>query len=105
VSGQDGDHGALNRVALGTQTVSVWKDARDLGREAAKAAVALARGQKVPGAVVWDGGEKHVKMDSMFLKPTPITAANLDVVIKGGWITKEEACKGVSGANAPAACK
>ena len=26
VSGQDGDHAALNRVALGTQTVSVWKD-------------------------------------------------------------------------------
>ncbi|MGD9885963.1 MAG: substrate-binding domain-containing protein, partial [Reyranella sp.] len=28
VSGQDGDQAALNRVALGTQTVSVWKDAR-----------------------------------------------------------------------------
>ena len=26
VSGQDGDHAALNRVALGTQTVSIWKD-------------------------------------------------------------------------------
>ena len=34
VSGQDGDHAALNRVALGTQTVSVWKDARVLGRTA-----------------------------------------------------------------------
>ena len=42
VSGQDGDHAALNRVALGTQTVSVWKDSRDLGREAATAAMALA---------------------------------------------------------------
>ena len=28
VSGQDGDAAALNRVALGTQTVDVWKDAR-----------------------------------------------------------------------------
>jgi D-xylose transport system substrate-binding protein len=27
VSGQDGDQAALNRIALGTQTVSVWKDA------------------------------------------------------------------------------
>ena len=27
VSGQDGDHAALNRVARGTQLVSVWKDA------------------------------------------------------------------------------
>ena len=32
VSGQDGDHAALNRIALGTQTVSVWKDARELGK-------------------------------------------------------------------------
>jgi D-xylose transport system substrate-binding protein len=32
VSGQDGDIAALNRVALGTQTVDVWKDARALGR-------------------------------------------------------------------------
>jgi D-xylose transport system substrate-binding protein len=44
VSGQDGDHAALNRVALGLQTVSVWKDARELGRRAARAAIELARG-------------------------------------------------------------
>ena len=105
VSGQDGDRGAINRVALGTQTVSVWKDSRDLGREAAKAAVALAGGKKVDGAMVWDGGEKKVKMDSMFLKPTPITAANLDVIIKAGAISKDEACKGVDKATGPAACK
>ena len=48
VSGQDGDHAALNRVALGTQTVSVWKDSRDLGKKAAEAAVDLAGGKKVP---------------------------------------------------------
>ncbi len=29
VSGQDGDLAAINRVALGTQTVSIWKDSRD----------------------------------------------------------------------------
>ena len=29
VSGQDADHAALNRIALGTQTVSVWKDSRE----------------------------------------------------------------------------
>jgi D-xylose transport system substrate-binding protein len=44
VSGQDGDHAALNRVAKGTQTVSVWKDARDLGRAAGEIAVAMAGG-------------------------------------------------------------
>ena len=46
VSGQDGDHAALNRVALGTQTVSVWKDARELGKAAGEAAVAARQGHQ-----------------------------------------------------------
>ncbi len=37
VSGQDGDAAALNSVALGTQTVDVWKDARLLGKAAGEA--------------------------------------------------------------------
>ena len=105
VSGQDGDHAALNRVALGTQTVSVWKDSRDLGREAAIAAMDLAQGRKVKGAVVWAEGEKKLKMDAIFLKAVPVTQANLDVPIKAGHISKEAACKGVAPATAPAACK
>ena len=39
VSGQGGDQAALNRVTLGTQTVSVWKDARLLGNAAGEAAM------------------------------------------------------------------
>jgi D-xylose transport system substrate-binding protein len=105
VSGQDGDHAALNRIASGTQTVSVWKDARLLGKEAADAAVALAAGKKVDGAVTWAEGEKKVPLQSKFLKPVSITRDNLDVVIKAGWISKEEACKGVAKEGAPAACK
>ncbi len=44
LSGQDADVAALNRVALGTQAVSVWKDARALGTAAGEAAVQLAGG-------------------------------------------------------------
>ncbi|HEY9094641.1 MAG TPA: D-xylose ABC transporter substrate-binding protein [Hydrogenophaga sp.] len=105
VSGQDGDHAALNRVALGAQTVSVWKDARDLGRDAAAAAVTLAKGQKVAGATTWSGGANKVPLQAQFLKPVPISASNLDVVVKAGWIKKEDLCKGVSAATGPAACK
>ena len=43
VSGQDGDTAALNRVALGTQTVDVWKDARLLGKAAGEAAAQLCK--------------------------------------------------------------
>ncbi len=105
VSGQDGDFAALNRIALGSQTVSVWKDSRDLGREAASAAVALAAGKKPEGSKTWSGGEKKVALESVFLKPVAITTENLDVVVKAGWIKKEELCKGVAADKAPAACK
>lgn len=103
VSGQDGDFAALNRVAMGTQTVSVWKDARDLGKQAASAAVNLGAGKKVDGATSWNGGEKKIALQARFLKPVPITRDNLDVVVKAGWIKKEELCRGVTGN--VAACK
>ena len=45
VSGQDGDQAALNNVALGNQTVDVWKDARELGKAAGEAAIAAVQGQ------------------------------------------------------------
>ena len=105
VSGQDADHAALNRIALGTQTVSVWKDSRELGKEAASAAVALASGKAVDKAAKWNSGEKKVELQSRLLAPVPITRDNLDVVVKAGWISKAEVCKGVSGDKAPAACK
>ena len=98
VSGQDGDHAALNRIALGTQTVSVWKDARALGKAAAEIAIELAKGtpmDKIPNSVVFSGGPKQVPMHSVFLKPVPITRDNLNVVIDAGWITKAEVCQGV----------
>lgn len=105
VSGQDGDHAALNRVALGTQTVSVWKDARELGKSAAEIATALADGtamDAVPNVVKFTtpGG---VEMNSVFLAPIPITKDNLNVVIDAGWVSKDVACQGVA-AGSVAAC-
>jgi D-xylose transport system substrate-binding protein len=100
VSGQDGDKAALNRVALGTQTVSVWKDARELGKAAATIAIDLAKGTKladVPGTVKWTS-PKGVEMNATFLKPVPITKDNLDTVIDAGWIAKDEACQGADAA-------
>jgi len=98
VSGQDGDHAALNRVALGTQTVSVWKDARDLGKNAAEIAVQLADGKamdEVDGAVKFSGGPKGVEMTSIFLKPVPVTRDNLNLVVDAGWVPLEVVCQGV----------
>jgi D-xylose transport system substrate-binding protein len=98
VSGQDADKAALNRVAAGTQTVSVFKDARELGRNAAEIAVALAGGKKlneIPGAQTWNQGPKKQNMTAVFLKPVAITKDNLNVVIDAGWVTKDVVCQGV----------
>ncbi len=97
VSGQDGDHAALNRVARGTQNTSVWKDARELGKAAGSIASMLADGKMgadVPGAVKWSGGAKGVEMDAIFMAPTPINKDNINVVIEAGHIAKDKVCEG-----------
>jgi D-xylose transport system substrate-binding protein len=106
VSGQDGDAAALNRVALGTQTLSVWKDARELGKAAGEAAIALAKDPNmaaIPNVKQFQtpGG---LSMNSILLIPVSITKENLNVVIDAGWITKAEVCQGVAGGGV-AACQ
>jgi D-xylose transport system substrate-binding protein len=97
LGGQDGDLAAINRVARGTQTVSVWKDARQLGTAAGEIASALADGaalDSIAGATKFSGGEKGIEMNAILLAPTPLTVANLNVAIDAGHITKEQACEG-----------
>ncbi|WP_082766097.1 D-xylose ABC transporter substrate-binding protein [Paramesorhizobium deserti] len=106
VSGQDADFAALNRIALGTQTVSVWKDSRELGKNAANIASQLADGKKmeeIEGVEKFSGGPRGVEMNSIFLKPVPITKDNLNVVIDAGWVTKDVVCQGVASGSV-AAC-
>lgn len=104
VSGQDGDHAALNRVALGTQTVSVWKDSRELGRVAGEVAAALAAGtalDAVEGAAPFQtpGGNT---VNSILIAPVPVTRDNLSVVVDAGWIPLDVLCQGVpAGSVAP----
>ncbi|MGR3805132.1 D-xylose ABC transporter substrate-binding protein [Marinibacterium profundimaris] len=103
VSGQDGDHAALNRVARGTQTVSVWKDARELGKAAGEIAVQLASGtamSDIEGAEQWTS-PAGTTLWAEFLEPIPVTADNLTVVVDAGWIEKDALCQGVTDGPAP----
>jgi D-xylose transport system substrate-binding protein len=107
VTGQDGDKPALNRVALGTQLVSVWKDSRALGKAAGEIAVQLAKGtavDKVPGTKIFKDGPKKVAMNSTLLAPIGITRANLNLVLDAKWIAKDVLCKGVDASKVPV-CK
>jgi D-xylose transport system substrate-binding protein len=107
VSGQDGDQAALNRVAKGEQTVSVWKDARELGTAAGEAAIALCANPDIkalPGVVQFasPGGND---MTSIFLTPIPIQKDNLNIVVDAGWIAKDVLCQGVTDTSSVPACQ
>jgi D-xylose transport system substrate-binding protein len=131
-SGQDGDPANLNNVAKGIQYVDVWKNSNELGKAAGYAALALCNGQKMaditlpsdlidpsvapaaglkaadfttpgPDGKPNSGDENTVK--TFLFQVTPLFADNLDIAIKGNWITKADLCKGVDAATAPAACK
>lgn len=113
VSGQDGDIAALNRIAKGFQTVSAWKNACDLGRQAVQIGVALAEGTPADevGTSEFCGGPEGICQNAIELKPVAITRDNLDVILDAGWLTKEQLCAGVDqvpetihGVNPPPAC-
>jgi D-xylose transport system substrate-binding protein len=97
VGGQDGDKAALNRVAQGLQTVSVWKNNFELAKRAGQIAGELAEGtplNMISEAKQFTGGEKGIPVWSILLTPTPITAETLDVVIDADHVTKQDVCKG-----------
>ena len=103
VSGQDGDAAALNRIALGSQTVDIWKDARLLGDASGQVAAQLAKGTKL-AAVTTDkyGAAKTFaspggnSINSILLTPQAITKDNLQVVLDAKWIDKATLCKDVT---------
>lgn len=97
LGGQDGDKAAINRVARGTQTVSVWKDSRALGKAAGEIAAALGEGttmDKIAGVTKFSDGPKKVEMNAILLTPTALTKDTLNLAIDAGYITKAEACEG-----------
>jgi D-xylose transport system substrate-binding protein len=105
VSGQDGDAPALNRLALGLQTVDIWKDARVLGQTAGDSAVQLCGGatvDQVMSAKPFVTPGKNT-LSSILLTPQAINVTNLDLVLDAGWISKATLCQGVP-ANRVAVC-
>jgi D-xylose transport system substrate-binding protein len=106
LSGQDGDKAALNRIARGQQTVTIWKNSYLLGQAAAKAAIEMAGGKKPTevSSVTTFKTESGKDQPAILLKPIAITRDNLNDVIDAKWISKADLCQGVS-QNPPAVCK
>jgi len=88
VSGQDADLAGVRRVIAGTQTMTVYKPLKLIATEAAKLSVQLVRGEKPGFNSQYQNGLKQV--DTLLLKPTMLTKANMDVVIADGFYTKAQ---------------
>lgn len=88
VSGQDADLAAVKRVIAGTQAMTVYKPLKIIASEAAKLAVQLARNEKPAYNSQYDNGLKQVS--TVLLKPTPLTKANVGLLVDDGFYTKAQ---------------
>jgi D-xylose transport system substrate-binding protein len=88
VSGQDADLAAVKRVIAGTQSMTVYKPLKTIASEAAKLAIQLARNEKPAYNSSYDNGLK--KVSTVLLKPTPLTKANVNILVDDGFYTKAQ---------------
>jgi len=88
VSGQDADIAAVRRVLAGTQAMTVYKPLKLIASEAAKLSVQLVRSEKPAYNAQYDNGLK--KVNTLLLKPTPLTKANIDILVKDGFYSNAQ---------------
>jgi len=88
VSGQDADLAAVRRVVAGTQAMTVYKPLKAIASEAAKLSVQLVRNEKPSFNSQYDNGFK--KVNTLLLKPTPLTKENVDLLVKDGFYTNAQ---------------
>ena len=85
VSGQDADLAAVRRVLAGSQAMTVYKPLKLIAAEAAKLSVQLVRNEKPAYNAQYDNGFK--KVNTLLLKPTLLTKANISVLVKDAFFT------------------
>ena len=94
VSGQDANLDAVRRVVAGTQTMTVYKPLKTLAREAASAAVRMAKGEKIEGTSTVDNGFKPVP--SFLLTPITIHKDLVPILISDTFYTKDQVYGGAA---------
>jgi D-xylose transport system substrate-binding protein len=93
LSGQDATTQGVQNIISGWQTMTVFKDVRKLATAAAKAAVAVVKGQKV--ATTGKIKTKGRSMEPAYLiAPQSITKANYKLLFTSGFLKKGDVCNG-----------
>jgi D-xylose transport system substrate-binding protein len=89
VTGQDADLSACQRIARGTQAMTIYKPLKNLTRTAAEFAVKLARRQPIVARDEIDNGQ--VKVPAVLLTVVTVTKQNLDAtVVADGVFTHDQ---------------
>lgn len=94
VSGQDADLAGLQRIAEGTQTMTVYKPIDKIATTAAEMAVNVAKGEQVKADQKVENGK--IDVPAVLLDPVTVTKENvMSTVIKDGFKKLEDVFKNV----------
>ncbi len=100
VTGQDAETVALQRIAVGTQAMTIYKPLRTLASGAAELAVQLARRRVVVASKSVDNG--HGQVPSVLFDVVTVTRDNmLDTVVRDGQATYDDVYRGIPDAQRP----
>ena len=89
VTGQDSDLLAAQRIVKGTQSMTVFKDTRVLGKEALKIALQMLNGENIETTHKVNNGK--IDVPSILLAPIAVDKNNIDeVLIDSGYLKKED---------------
>ena len=92
LSGQDATPLGVQNILTGWQTMTVYKPVKMEANAAAKAAIAILRGQKVATNASVSNGLR--KVPSIFLTPISINKRNYTILFRDGVLKKSEVCVG-----------
>lgn len=100
ISGQDADLAAVQRIAEGKQSMTIYKPIKAIATKSAEVAVQLAKGEKITSDSTINNG----KVDVPFIKLDPIKVDKenlVDTVIKDGFHSYDEVYKNVPESERP----
>ncbi|HEX8283529.1 MAG TPA: substrate-binding domain-containing protein [Pyrinomonadaceae bacterium] len=102
VTGQDAELIAIQRIAKGTQTMTIYKPIKPLADSAVDSAVKLARGEALNAADKVNNGK--IDVPSILQEPQAVDKENLDAtVVKDGYHKCEDVYKDVPSHQCPKA--
>lgn len=89
ITGQDAEKAAAKRILEGTQSMTIFKDTRELGQAAIDIAIKLAKGEKIETNGKVNNGK--IDVPSVLLEPKVVTKDNLkEVLVDSGYISEDD---------------